>query len=316
VNDSPVFIVGVPRSGTTLLRLVLNRHPRVAIPSETGYFADIYDRFAGDAKLWRQAVDCFLDRCGERLVAPVGLDPARSALLALDEPDYAQLLALPLSTWAAAEGKPRWGEKSPYHAFHADSIMRLFPRAMMIVMVRDPRATVPSMDRLRAQGPLTALHARLWRESYTAGLATVRRSVPPAQRLELRYEALISDPEAAIRAVVEFLGEEFDDALLTFYTSSALYETQSHAARVRQPIGGDPEGWRHELSEREIAIIEAVCGPVMESLGYQRVGRRPRLRERANIAFHSTYAATKKWQNRAVRYHPVSYRPFLRFRRP
>ena len=53
MNESPVFIVGVPRSGTTLLRLVINRHPRIAIPDETGYFRDVYERYSAHTEQWR-----------------------------------------------------------------------------------------------------------------------------------------------------------------------------------------------------------------------------------------------------------------------
>jgi hypothetical protein len=315
MDSAPIFIVGSPRSGTTLLRLVLNSHPRIGIPVETGYFPAVYERFSERRGSWEEAVELFVGYCERRFLPPLALEGERAALLALNGPDYERLLTLPVASWAAAQGKPRWGEKTPFHIFYAGSIMRLFPAAKLLVMVRDPRAAVASMNRFGAIGSGTALNARLWRDVYTDGITTVEQFVPREQAFTVRYESLIVDPEHTLTGVCNFLGENFDPVLLDFHESTAAYDRLADTPKTSQPIHGDPDGWRAKLSERDVAIIETICGPQMEALGYARVGRRLRAGERLGVGANITYATMKHWQHRRQRYHPVVYPPFARFRR-
>jgi hypothetical protein len=207
MDNTPIFIVGSPRSGTTLLRLALNSHPRIGIPTETEYFPAVYERFSERRGRWEEAVEFFVAYCERRFLPPLDFTGERAALLALKDPDYERLLSLPLASWAAAQGKARWGEKTPFHIFYAEPIMRLFPAAKLLVMVRDPRAAVASMNRFGAIGSGTALNARLWRDVYTDGIAAVEHFVPSGQALTVRYESLIEDPEGTLRGACSFLGE-------------------------------------------------------------------------------------------------------------
>jgi hypothetical protein len=312
--DSPIFVVGAPRSGTTLLRLVLNSHPRIAIPNETEYFPAIYEPYSRRPAGWRQAIELFVKRCEHRFLPQVDLTETREELLALPAPDWARLLALPLAAWGALERKPRWGEKTPFHIFHADAIMRLFPDARVVVMLRDPRATVASMNRFGAIGSGTSLNACLWRDSYSTGLGAVERAVPHGQRLIVRYEALIGAPERVIEEVCNFVGEAFDRSLLDFHQTTATYSRLPDTPKTAQPIHGAPDAWRDELSESDVAIVETICRSQIKKLGYERNGRRVRPRERAVIAANIGYFTLKQWQNRRERYHPVLYEPLTRLR--
>ncbi len=313
-DTAPIFIVGAPRSGTTLLRLVLNKHVKIGIPTETEFFPVVYERYAQKPARWGEAVELFIDRCERRLLPPLDLAAEREELLALGAPDYGRLLRLPLAAWAAAEGKRRWGEKTPLHIFHADAIVRLFPEAKLLVMLRDPRATVASMNRFSGIGSGTALNARLWRDAYSKGAATVQQLVPTAQALTVRYERLVSTPEDTMKEVCEFLGEAFDPALLDFHESSGRYADLPDTPKISQPIHADPDEWRAQLSDGELTIVESICGPTMEALGYAKLARPLRVRERGHIAASRAYVAAKQLQHRRLAYHPVTYRPFARFR--
>jgi hypothetical protein len=315
-DTAPIFIVGARRSGTTMMRLILNNHGRIGIPNESWYFPEIYEPYSQAPSKWQAAVDQFAGLCERRFEPAVDLNSVRERLRAVPAPDYSLLLALSIGTWAAAEGKTRWGEKTPFHIFYAEAMMRLFPSARVIIMVRDPRATVSSMNRFRPLGSGTALNARLWRDTYTRGTARVERWVPRSQRLAVRYEALTSEPERVVREICDFLGEDFTPALLEFYKSTARYQAtfSRSTPKVEEPIAGDEQSWRETLSTGDLAVIESICGPTMEALGYAKLGRPLRVRERAHIAASRGYVAAKQLQHRRLAYHPVTYRPFARFR--
>jgi len=315
-GDSPLFVVGAPRSGTTMMRLILNSHPNIAIPSETNYFPDVYWPYASQSPAdWPRAVDSFVRICKERFRPMIDLAETASTLGGAP-PDFGLLLALPLGTWAAAQGKRRWGEKTPLHMFYADVIMRLFPDAKIIAMQRDPRAVVASMNRFSAAGNDTVLNARLWHDVWTRGRDILYDSVPAAQRLTVRYEDLVQGPEQVMGAVCEFLQEEFDASMLTFGDTASGYIEVVRSAKIQQPIGGDPMAWRNELSDHQLALIECVCETPMAALGYRPSGRPPHRSERLEVAVKLAYVRYKQWQRRADRYCSVTYPPFGRIRRP
>jgi hypothetical protein len=322
--DSPIFVVGAPRSGTTMMRLILNAHPHIAIPPETSYFPDIYWRYAarnGAARnstarnpaLWPQAVDSFTRLCEARFRPTLDLREAGDSLR-LGAPDFGLLLALPLTRWATAQGKGRWGEKTPLHIFYADVITRLFPAAKIVALQRDPRAVVASLNRFVAAGNDTVLNARLWRDAWTRGRAILDSSVPAAQRLTVRYEDLVGSPEQVILEVCEFLGEDFSPAMLAFGETASGYIDVVRSAKIQQPIHADPAEWRHQLSDRQVALVERICGSPMTELGYTREGRALRPSELAEVAVKLAYVDYKQWRGREERYRGVTYRPLGRAR--
>lgn len=302
-----------------MMRLILNAHPHIAIPPETSYFPDIYWRYATpnanarNAALWPQAVDSFMRLCEARFHPTLDLREVGDTLRH-GAPDFGLLLALPLSRWATAQGKGRWGEKTPLHIFYADVIMRLFPTAKIVAMQRDPRAVVASLNRFVAAGDDTVLNARLWRDAWTQGRTILENSVPAAQRLTVRYEDLVSSPEPIIQEVCEFLNEDFSPAMLSFGETASGYLDVVRSAKIQQPIHADPAEWRHQLSDRQVAVIEHVCRSPMTALSYTREGRTPRLAELAEVAAKLAYVDYKQWRGREDRYRGVTYRPLGRIR--
>ena len=295
--ESPIFIVGAPRSGTTLLRLQLNAHPRIAIPAETNFFRAVYQRHdRRGTPDWSAAVQTYLKICRTRFQPAIPLDELAHRLHGLrSRPDYGLLLSLPIEQWAAAQGKPRWGEKTPYHIFYADIILRLFPGARIIALQRDPRAVVASMGTFEMSGHDAVLNARLWRDVWTHGRRILSCSVPPEQRLTVRYEELVGDPEGVLRTTCEFLGEAFDPAMLAFHRSTDHFVPSVRSEKLRQPVRNDPDRWRTTLGADEVALVEAVCGAVMEPMGYRREGPAPRPRQRAELAAKLGYVALKQF---------------------
>lgn len=313
-GGSPIFIVGAPRSGTTMMRLILNAHPNIAIPAETSYFPDIYWPCAArGAMAWPEALRSFISTCESRFRPAIDLKDVGSQISS-GECDFGALLSLPLTAWANTQGKRRWGEKTPLHIFYADIIVRLFPNARIIAMQRDPRAVVASMNRFAAAGHDTALNSRLWSDVWTKGREILHNSVAEDQRLTVCYEDMVQDPEQVIGEVCLFLGEDFSPSMLSFGESASDYLSTLHSTMISQPIRENTTKWRRELDDRQLAEVERICNSPMEALGYPREGRSLHAREMANVAVKLAYVRYKQWRRRADRYRSVTYRPFGRLR--
>lgn len=293
--QAPVFIVGCPRSGTTLLRDLLRSHPRLTFPYESGVLPVLYRRRGDPAS----------DRAARRLAADL-LGGAGIARWALDlrpadlqhHRSFAALAGALFEAWARREGKPRWGDKTPLYATELPTIRRIWPDARVVHIVRDGRDVACSLLR-QPWGPASVHTAALMWTRTVAAAGTAGRAIGPGAYHELRYEALVSDPEPALRSVCEFLGEDFDPALL-------------HPARLPPPPGrrapwterqasaidrGGVEEWRSALSQRDRAAFAAVGGELLAKLGYPPAGpgRSPGLALRLGWQARDA-AAGVRWQ--------------------
>ena len=142
--DRPIIVVGCPRSGTTMLQLMLHAHPRIAIPPETRFTLAVYGerRDFGDLEveanrraLARRIVDrrdtrfCDLGLDAEDIVERIAAGPGT----------LGSALGTVFQRYAARFGKPRWGDKRPAYLHNVDILLRLFPDAQFINIVRDGR---------------------------------------------------------------------------------------------------------------------------------------------------------------------------------
>lgn len=256
----------------------------------------------------------FISHCEAVFEPKIDLDGVRAQLLSI-EPEPAQLLSLPLARWASAQGKGRWGEKTPFHIFFADVIWQLFRDAKVIEVIRDPRSVVASMNRFRWTSDDTILNARLWWDVQTKGRARLLQHTPVGGLLTVRYESFVADPEETARAVCEFVGEDFESTMLSTHESARTFVPEPQSPKIVEPISADSPDWTIRLTERQLVQVEAVCGPVMEELGYPPVTTNIPIAVRTEVGAKNAYVSLKQLQNRGQRYHPVLYKPLRRLRR-
>lgn len=250
---SPIFIGGQRRSGTSLFRVLLNRHPHIACGPESkfvqGSFVDWHERLLDQ---WADFIDTY-------------------GLSAHDvDSGIAALVDTLFTRYQLREGKIRWAEKSPGNILAIDYLFRLFPRAQFIHVIRDPRDTYCSIrDRARRDRPdWEKFHpsraARDWRAAILAGIPWRAR---PDRYLEVRYEELVREPESSLRRVMTFLNEAWDPRLLDPDADNS--EARGDRQVRRGPIITTSIGrWRSELSGTEVKKIERVAGELMAELGY------------------------------------------------
>ena len=281
-------VVGVPRSGTTLLAVMLDSHPRVAIPPETAFLTELQrlDGLDGDA-LERAFVDLVTtDRWGVSNWNDLGLDRGDyvQRLRELTAFSVTAGLRVLFGMLADRAGKPLFGEKTPADAAHMPRIASFLPEARFVHIVRDPRDVVLSLAKTTA-GASVRSSAQTWVDMVTAARAA-SRTLPHYH--ELRYEDLLDQPERKLREVCAFLDLDWDARMLEHGESGARHVAhlgdrktpdgravvpKALRARIHEnlarPIRKDRAGqWRSAMSDAHRDIVESIAGPLMRELGY------------------------------------------------
>jgi tetratricopeptide (TPR) repeat protein len=214
-SDSPIFIVGMPRSGSTLIEQILASHPQIGTLGETLAFENSVRGILGT------------------------IDPARSTL-AVQPEQLRSIAAAYLASTARVRGQEkRIVDKMLPNFLYAGLIHVVFPNARIIHSVRDPIDTCLSCfsTEFPAGAPYLYNLTELGRY-YKAYAATMRHwsaVLPPGILLEVRYEDLVSAPEQHARRLVQHCGLDWNPACLDFYKTERAVWTAS-AAQVRKPI--------------------------------------------------------------------------------
>ena len=252
-SPRPIFIGGHHRSGTTLMRVLLNRHPAIACGPES----QLLERTSFLA-FHRFLEETYLPQLRQYGLAPAEIDRGVAAFIN----NF-------LMRYAARRGKPRWAEKTPKNIVRITYLFRLFPDAQFVHMVRDPRDVYCSVrEKARTSAPHWSSDtpkkvAHSWVQFVESGLAWRSHST---RYLEVRYEDLACDPETAMRGVLTFLGEPWHDSVLEPNDQLA---TDSPLTNVNRAVFTTSVGrWRRELKAEDVYVIEAIAGACMRDLGY------------------------------------------------
>ena len=323
-SESPIFIVGANRSGTTLLRLILNAHPNIAIPEEIIYFGSTmagvpiaeWRKPALSEKAYQDFVADFVDnKC--HVLDGIDHQEIKSEILASHQRDFCFPYRTILEAWAKHHGKKRWGEKTPGNLFYADILVEMFPDARFIHLVRDPRAGVSSMMKTTFFPNDIAFNAMSRRKFMRKGRAILEQAVPTSQRLLLRYEDIVTEPEISIRAICDFIGETFEPAMLSFYKDSSKYMKAEAASSFNKaatkPISAEMlDKWKKHLSSDQVAMVEAVCRKEMQEFNYAFSENSLSLSQRFEYMTKKLYWGLPQWRHRRVRHFTVKSEMFAR----
>lgn len=276
VTQSPVFIVGASRSGTGLLRDLLRSHPRLAFPGESHFIPAFY-RGHGHPRSERQA-----QALARRILAlswvRTGFSPTPELSAFAGARSFQELIAPLYEEVARADGKRRWGDKTPRYTGEIPTLLELFPQGRVLHIHRDGRDVALSMRRRRfAQNLFVA--ATLWRSRVSRARDDGRRF--PANYAEVRYEALLANPEETMRAVCAFIGEPYTDRVLRPTRPSGMAPAGRAALIGRRPSPRvaalteiDPtntDHWR-SMAVTDRALFESVAGDLLAALGYETEG--------------------------------------------
>lgn len=295
--ESPVFIVGHGRSGTTLIRKILSSHSRISILPETHFMKRVdsqknihgtpenFDVFWKSYTSWIRFKYLDIDK--------------DSCLKLIDEygdRTFQNIFRAVITEYKKKSGKPRGGEKSPSHIRYLPVLFEWFPNARIIIMQRDPRAVIASKLNtpwVRERINPASLRRGFFIDSRLRELilatdtwSNIYNEIVPAWESDPRvlvvsYEKLCDNPQKEVRTICQFLGETFEEEMLTVQKrknvssqtgslqDDRVKQWEQHHKKTEEPISTDSlQKWTKNLSKIEIAIVEARCGEKMKKIGY------------------------------------------------
>jgi hypothetical protein len=267
----PFFIVGSPRSGTTLLRFMLSTHSRLYVPDETGFLPFL--RCDPGRLLDVQETGEVLQRIGhlnrfwKGLVADVAAFHS-----ALPQPRLPYLLDALYRQHCLPQRMARWGDKTPLYIRYIPQLLAIFPQAQFIHIIRDGRdAALSARAKWGAANRYMDIYylLRSWQRSESAG-QEAQRTLPAAQYFALHYEALVTTPETLLRQICDYLGEPFEPAMLkqTKLARQIGGGIDEHVEVQADLHGTSVARWQKEMTPFEKRLADDLVGDTLQELGY------------------------------------------------
>jgi hypothetical protein len=258
---NPIVLGGCGRSGTTLLRMMLDSHPRICCGPESSLFR-------------RRAVDTrwLADRfgfCHEEVRAIHDTAPSRPAFIE----GFAALCM-------RKAGKARWAEKTPRNISRIAEIFRWFPAARFVHVLRDGRDVACS---LRTHPRHKVVDGKLvptgaWKPIAGCARRWVRdiESSRPwwgdPRFMTVRYEDLVLDPRPSLERLMKFLGEDWDEGLIAHAAADSPFRDATRFAQNPEALGAVSTAslsrWQRDLDGRDKQIFKRIAGPLLVELGY------------------------------------------------
>lgn len=310
-----VFIVGCPRSGTTLLQRVVDAHPEIAVTQETHWIPRFFDKRWGVTREGWVTTEVI-----PRLVEHPGfaaLDISREALVWLvgsrHPLTYSSFVSRIFDLYGEARGKHRVGDKTPGYVRRMKTLHALWPRARFVHLIRDGRDVYLSMaDRplehfkrgvFDSWAEYPAATAALWWELNVRRGRETGKALGPELYYELRYESLTASPREECAKLCGFLGVPYSDAMLRFHEGRIGTPPEAGGKPAWQPITSGLRDWRSQMLPSVVERFEAAAGELLGELGYARAALEPRteyvetasiLRDRARQDPRTRYGLERK----------------------
>jgi LPS sulfotransferase NodH len=283
--SAPVLVLGVSRSGTTLLKEMLDSHSALAIPTESYFVPQLLARHGGSVD-----VEVFSDDVARlERVREWGVTPELVRERLPESPTAEEAIRAIYRAYAHLCGKPRYGDKTPIYMQRLDVLERVFPDGQYVHLIRDGRDAALSFLGMRRRASFNparprgiAAFAAQWRYEVTAA-RKLGRCLASERYFELTYERLVAEPEEQLRRVCEFLGLGFEPEMLAYHERFDAEKLSDHP-RLAEPPRRDVRSWRREMSEADTEVFEAVAGELLAELGYERAFPDPSGTARARAA--------------------------------
>lgn len=304
-SDRPIFVVGCPRSGTTMLSLMIHAHPRMAMPPESRFLIRVWRNRArfGDLSTpeQRMALAKACVRTGSK-VRDLGLDPQETLDAILAAPaTMGSAFGTVFKSFADKHGAARWGDKRPAYYQEVDVLLRLFPDAQIVHIVRDGRANVASLKKM-PWWPYDSIGSMAaWSQAEYCSQHNQKR-LPADTFHVIRYESLVTDPEPVLRTLCAFLEEEFHPAMLEpSEVRDVVPEKKTWHGNLKQSVNTDQvESWRLGLDAWELGLMETVLRRKLKRWGYELSGAgerpSPRLAAKyAKVAYDRRHEMRERW---------------------
>jgi hypothetical protein len=293
LRDHPLFICGHPKSGTSLVRSLLDSHPQLIVyPEETSFFRRFLPKAQGlalDQKLaladqllihifeWNQTNPPshqagFLDRD----YSDVSFEAVSETMRQLVTEGYrhdgdilsAAILAFGKVSGQLNEQTIHWVEKTPFNEYYVEQILNWWPEALFLHVVRDPRDNYVSYQRKHPEWSVRTF-AESWMHSTQSGL-DCQKKYGPERYWVLCYEQLIQSPEEVLQAICRFIGIEDQPTLKMPTRSGKVWQGNSMFADQFKHISAAPGGrWKKSMSVDDLVLLEGLTRSDLLRTGYE-----------------------------------------------
>jgi hypothetical protein len=294
-NKSPVFIVGCDRSGTTLLRLMLNQSSVLYITPETKFLKPLrqsqstYGDFSQSYQRYFLIRDLQTNRATSKTftfpIFGLTVTEAEQALAQAAPTNFAGAAQAIFQASVGKKNKQRWGDKTPHQVQDINSLAKSFPNAQFVHVIRDGRDVAISMRKAEwLKGNMLAI-AHYWQQQVQAGITTGRSLENSINRYyEVYYEQLLQKPEATLKDLCAWLHLEYTPQMLEYYRDADTNIQPEHSNLFklnRKPIDASRAyAWKSQLSHQDVADFESIAGSLLSALGYELNGAKISLRTR------------------------------------
>lgn len=273
---APFFIVGSSRSGSTLLRLMLTSHSRIAIPPETWYLIALLEKLPFDRPLRESEIGAAISMMTSHYTWPdLGLEAAEFRRRAAESSAVRlrDLVEMVYRWHMQVQGKSRWGDKTPAYIGIVPALAAMFGDAKFIHLIRDGRDVTKSFQRQGWGGPWMHGCAMEWLRAVELD-RKLGKTALNARILRVHYEDLVLQPQATLRGICAFIDERFEDRMLLWRArvDEAVpdREKRFHSSLRRDMRQSDVGRWKREMTRREIFVAEALIGAQLSHFGYER----------------------------------------------
>jgi hypothetical protein len=263
----PFFIVGCPRSGTSLLSVLLDRHSRIVVTPET-YFFHV---FSGLSRRRNQPDhDWFVTRyLDNSYLSAMKLDKSKVLQRFRDyNPEHSSFFRCALEEYAETHNEPIIGEKTATHLRWVKTIFQWYPNAKVLWIVRDGRDVVMALMRLFHKNLRS--HCCTWRMSVKLGLQFEKKY--PNNFYRVKFENLVSMPQIELAKLCDFLEVDYQDRMVNtkVHSGTILEKEMFYKERALKPIDQSKIGeWKHSATPQQVALMHYVMGDYLRKLDYK-----------------------------------------------
>lgn len=290
--DKPVFVLGCDRSGTTLLSLLLSQSPDLHMTLESGFIPDLYEKrqeyddFTEPKQRWYFIRDLQTTNATSNTIAFDIFEltdvQAEESLKRAAPTNYAGAIDALFSKTAHMNNKSRWGNKTPKYVHNIDLLVKLFPKAKIVHLIRDPRDVAASIKRVGWTHTIKEA-AIFWKERVSDGLKG--RTFDDDTYYELKYESLLEQPDRTLKNLYDWLDIDFSEEVIDQYRQdknrTSIEKHKDLFDLIGKPIDKSRAyAWKKSMSKADIAEIEQHNIDLIQKLGYELTGIKIPLRRK------------------------------------
>lgn len=285
MENAPIFIIGNPRSGTTLLRLILSAHPNIYIAQEGGFLLFLYEKYKNFAGEKGKIINFVEDLMQTKKIEYWGIvkEEIVNYIIKKQPKNYSELGTMVYKYYGEKKypGKKRWGDKNNYYLNYIDTINEIYPESKFIHIIRDGRDVACSykdMSKIKNQKYAPNLPNQIIEiaENWKNNIETINASFNKINKnryIEIKYEDLVQNTRNTAKELCDFLNEAYDEDMLNYNKINLDREPEDYSSwksLVGQEITTKRiKRWEKELTSEEIKMFEKISEKQLTKYNYE-----------------------------------------------